>query len=233
MDAARTGTRGIARRALIAALVCAGLLSTAGTAAASDRDGLPDRWEVRHHLDPQRDDAARDPDRDGLSNLAEYESGTDPRRADSDSDGVRDGREDADRDGLTNLQEQLTGHDPGKRDSDGDGIPDGREHAGRIVRVAEDELTLALAAGGRLTVTFDPTLGCAQQDDPAPAASGTAADEDPLFVPDDVPADEAPATDEQACALPFAPGDVVHEASIEDGPDGALLLSFELQPRVG
>ena len=45
----------------------------------SDRDGLPDLWELAHLLnrfDPR--DAAVDSDRDGLTNLQEYWAGTDP-----------------------------------------------------------------------------------------------------------------------------------------------------------
>lgn len=49
-------------------------------ASDRDKDGLPDDWEVAHHLDPANpNDAALDSDGDGLSNLQEFLSGTDPQ----------------------------------------------------------------------------------------------------------------------------------------------------------
>jgi hypothetical protein len=50
--------------------------------ADSDGDGLLDRWEVAHHLDPLSaagdDGAMGDPDADGFTNLEEQAAGTDP-----------------------------------------------------------------------------------------------------------------------------------------------------------
>ena len=78
-----------------------------------DGDGLPDRYEEIHGLDPaDPDDATADPDRDGLSNLEEFEAGTDPRAQDTDLDGLRDG------------DEVEAGTDPLERDTDGDGVDD-------------------------------------------------------------------------------------------------------------
>ncbi len=49
----------------------------------TDRDGLPDGWEVRHHFDPLsplgRDGDQGDPDGDGFTNAAEWAAGTDPQ----------------------------------------------------------------------------------------------------------------------------------------------------------
>src|SRR5213593_4071293 len=63
--------------------------------ADRNHDGLPDRWEGRHHLSLKVNQATRDPDHDGLNNRGERRHGTDPRRRDSDGDGVADGRENA------------------------------------------------------------------------------------------------------------------------------------------
>jgi uncharacterized repeat protein (TIGR01451 family) len=45
----------------------------------SDHDGMPDDWEITHHLNPTNSvDANIDSDCDGKSNLQEYQAGTDP-----------------------------------------------------------------------------------------------------------------------------------------------------------
>lgn len=43
-----------------------------------DHDGMDDRWEAAHGLDPSRDDGALDPDDDGFTNHAEYLFDTNP-----------------------------------------------------------------------------------------------------------------------------------------------------------
>jgi hypothetical protein len=120
----------------------------------ADFDGMDDRWEVAHGLDPTLNDRNLDPDQDGLTNIQEFILGTDPNNPDTDGDGCPDGWEashglnprnaadarlDPDGDGLSNLQEYQFGTDPhnpatfgfqdGQMDSDGDGIPDTLELA--------------------------------------------------------------------------------------------------------
>jgi hypothetical protein len=54
---------------------------------------MPNGWEKKNGLDPQKDDAQEDPDADLLVNIDEYAEGTDPQNADTDGDGVSDGQE--------------------------------------------------------------------------------------------------------------------------------------------
>ncbi|MEI8207231.1 MAG: hypothetical protein WCG03_10170, partial [Kiritimatiellales bacterium] len=82
----------------------------------SDRDGMPDVWEVANSLNPTNSlDALLDADSDGLTNLQEYQRGTNPKLADSDADGLSDGNE------------VTRGTNPLKTDTDNDGMPDGWE----------------------------------------------------------------------------------------------------------
>ena len=47
----------------------------------ADFDGLPDVWELTHHLDPLSSNAGADPDGDGWSNALEFQLGLDPQNA--------------------------------------------------------------------------------------------------------------------------------------------------------
>ena len=58
------------------------LVNTAGRAKDTDRDGLPDFWEVFYGLDPFVADAGLDSDGDGRTNREEYNAGTSPIAAD-------------------------------------------------------------------------------------------------------------------------------------------------------
>ncbi|MBE7213932.1 S8 family serine peptidase [Shewanella benthica] len=60
----------------------------------SDNDGISDRLELLHGLNPfDSTDALADNDNDGLTNLEEILLGTDPNNRDSDGDGISDGDE--------------------------------------------------------------------------------------------------------------------------------------------
>jgi hypothetical protein len=48
----------------------------------SDSDGMPDEWEKRHGLSPNRPDNNGDGDNDGYTNLEEFLNGTDPAKKD-------------------------------------------------------------------------------------------------------------------------------------------------------
>ncbi len=73
------------------------MLALPAIAAAKDRnhDRIPDRWEKRHNLSLQVNQAGRDQDRDHLRNRAEFMAGDNPRSSDSDGDGIPDGEENA------------------------------------------------------------------------------------------------------------------------------------------
>ena len=59
----------------------------------SDKDGMPDDWELRCKLIVGENDANGDKDNDGLSNLDEFKRGTSPCRPDTDRGGEQDGSE--------------------------------------------------------------------------------------------------------------------------------------------
>jgi hypothetical protein len=58
-----------------------------------DKDGMPDRWELRCKLDPRTNDAGLDKDNDGLLNGEEFQNGTSPCNPDTDHGGEKDGSE--------------------------------------------------------------------------------------------------------------------------------------------
>ncbi|MCW2850403.1 MAG: hypothetical protein JWM84_67 [Nocardioides sp.] len=118
-----------------AALATAGLFSYMPVAQAAsgdaDRDGIPNRWERKHGMNPHKAaDARADFDMDGLKNLAEYRKGAKLRDEDTDDDGHDDGDEVRDGARSTNLL------DP---DTDGDGALDGDEDSDRDGVDNEDE----------------------------------------------------------------------------------------------
>jgi hypothetical protein len=82
---------------LLAAVGALAILVLPGVAAAKDRnhDRIPDRWEKRHRLSLEVNQANRDQDADHLGNAGEFQAGDNPRNDDSDGDGVMDGEENA------------------------------------------------------------------------------------------------------------------------------------------
>jgi hypothetical protein len=93
----RHGNRARLGGVLAMALGALGLLALPSLAAAKDRnhDGIPDRWEKRHHLSLHVNQAKRDQDHDHLNNLGEFKAGDNPRNPDTNDNGVMDGEENA------------------------------------------------------------------------------------------------------------------------------------------
>ena len=114
-----------------------GTLEELNTGADTDKDGLPDAWEMAQFGNLNQT-ADGDFDGDGVSNLKEYQNGTAANDADTDDDGLSDGAEitagtdpnnaDTDGDGLTDGEEiKIYKTNPLLTDTDGDGLPDGLE----------------------------------------------------------------------------------------------------------
>jgi sugar lactone lactonase YvrE len=139
----------------------------------SDRDGLPDAWEIVNRLDPWDDGTGGetaeglkngangplgDPDNDGLGNAYEFWAGTNPHAADTDGDGVLDTQEDRDGDGVVNSVEQEFGSRPDIVDTDDDGLTDNEERlagsgpANPVDPAISRALTLGGGAGDYLDV---------------------------------------------------------------------------------
>jgi hypothetical protein len=131
MNLTTTARRG---SAVVASLAAAGLLTLASPSSVhasgardSDGDGMPNRWELSHHLNPHHANAKGDPDHDGLKNLGEFRHGTRPHNSDSDDDGVEDGDEVHDGCAATDPTDSDTdddGTEDGQEDTDGDGLDD-------------------------------------------------------------------------------------------------------------
>lgn len=125
---------------LILGLAVAAITAGPAFAADADGDGMPNRWERTHGLNPHVANAAGNPDRDGLANIGEYRRHGHPKREDTDGDGVDDGDE-----------AKVFGSNLADRDSDDDGRIDGHEDADHDGIKNEDE--------------DDPLEGCLADDD--------------------------------------------------------------------
>ncbi len=124
-------SRSLAAAAVLAiATPLAGFVTAHAGQADRDGDGMADRWEKRHGLNPRVADARADKDRDGLSNLAEYRLRTDPSDEDTDGDGHDDGDE---------VKDGFRSTDVRDPDTDDDGVEDGDEDADRDGVDNEDE----------------------------------------------------------------------------------------------
>jgi hypothetical protein len=219
-------------------------------AADRDRDGLPDRWEHKHHLSTAKKSANKDPDRDRVDNGNEFREGTNPRDRDSDDDGRRDGREDRDRDHLNNAGEDQSGNDPRDPDTDDDGIEDGDEQAGVVVSFEGGVLVIDLFNGDRVSgrVTDATEIECeseneaedehgdARASDDGPD-SGSGSDDEGTGDDGDAEDHGGDAEDhgddrhddEDACSDgALAAGARVHEAELEVTAAGAVWDEIEL-----
>ena len=115
----------------------------------ADQDGMDDRWERRHHLDPNSpNDAGEDADSDGLTNVQEFRSGTDPHNWDTDKDGFSD---EVDTDPV-----DPTEHPP----MDDDGIVDPMDGGGACPGPPEKMYTLELCTGGACNSRENGKGGC-------------------------------------------------------------------------
>ena len=94
----------------------------------SDKDAMPDYWEMQNNLDPQNAaDAATDTDFDALTAVDEFRRGMDPNNADSNGNGIIDSKEPfpaVPSEAIPPAGICPCIDNPNKNDTDKDGIPD-------------------------------------------------------------------------------------------------------------
>lgn len=205
-------------------------LPAIASAKAKDRnhDGIPDRWEKRHHLSLKVNQAPLNQDKDGLNNLGEFQNGTNPRDADTDNDGLNDG------------QEVEVGDDPTNPDSNGDGVPDGQENAGTIASFDGTTLTIDLFDGSTLTGQVDSSTEIECDNSGSDQGQGAQASDagDQQGSGDQQSSDgqsgdgQSSSEDNQqagSCtAADLVPGALVHEAELEATSSGEVFHSVHL-----
>jgi hypothetical protein len=214
--------------AILAGISLATSLSLAAPSSAagrdSDHDGIPNRRERSHGMNPhKKSDARADFDKDGLSNVAEYRhhtrlrdedtdndgtddgdevhdgfASTDVRDPDTDNDGRLDGDEDADRDGVANEDEDDATETCARADDDTD-----HDHV-----ADEDENELGLAVGDADSDNDGITDGGEDRDH-----DGEANEDE-----DDSPSDACDDSSEDA-------GDLLGTIASYDGGTGALVVT--------
>jgi hypothetical protein len=170
-----------------------------------NHNGMPDRWERRHHVHK----ASADPDRDGVTNLGEFHNATNPRDADSDDDGIKDGDDDA----------------------NDDGIDDGDEQSGVIDSFVGTTLTVKLVNGDTLKGTVsdsteiecEGTTAATTRDDGGDDESGDDNNNDQGDDNDDQGEDEANCGKDALTA-----GTIVREAELRLTASGAIFHEIEL-----
>ncbi|MGB7589480.1 MAG: hypothetical protein WBM00_12320 [Solirubrobacterales bacterium] len=205
------------------ALLILAMLAMPGVAAAKHRDrnhdGIPDRWEKRHHLSLKVNQANLNQDHEGLNNLEEFENQTNPRQADTDSDGLND------------AQEVEVGDNPNDNDTDNDGVEDGQENAGTVESFDGTTLTIKLFDGSTMSgqLTESTEIECSHQGDEAQTSedgqnqSGDSSGEDSSG---DEPGNDGA---QSSCTTAnLVAGTPVREAELDATPSGAVFHSVEL-----
>lgn len=214
---------------LIAILGTLAMLAVPGAAAAkrADRnhDGIPDRWEKRHHLSLKVNQAHRNQDHEGLNNLEEFENGTNPRAADTDSDG------------LTDSEDIEAGDDPTDADTDNDGIEDGNENAGTIASFDGTTLTINLFDGGTMSgmVTESTEIKCEDGQDGSAQASedneseSSGEDQGEGEASDSSASDSEQSGESNTCTTAnLVPGATVQEAAVSETAGGSAFDEVKL-----
>lgn len=217
-----------ARLILVAAFALA-LLTVPATADAKrrdrDHDGLPDKWEKKHHLSVHRANAKADPDHDGLNNKQELNHWTDPRNADTDNDGLEDGNE------------VEVGDNPNDPDTNNDGVEDGDEIAGTVqsfdsstgvLTILESDGTTTVSG----TVTDATRIRCDNRDENDGMQAASHDGEGDNSGPGGGDGDNSgPGNGDENCSTAdLTPGAVVHEAELEsDGNGGFVFRKVDLR----